>query len=62
MENQDEQEANGALRLSSTGAEDLFGAVYPLNRMVSLYYESSANEWPLPDTENAAPHAKQTEL
>jgi|GEM_PF-2029946 len=62
MENQEESSLGTTGRSSASGQRETPGVAYPLNRMVSLYYESNVEEWSLSEAEQAAPHAKHNEL
>lgn len=62
MENQEESSMGTAGSSPASGQREMPGVAYPLNRMVSLYYESNVEEWPLSEAEQATPHAKHNEL
>ncbi len=62
MENQEDASLSTSGSGPAMRLQEEPGVAYPLNRMVSLYYESSMSECLHPDTEQASPHAKHNEL
>ncbi len=62
MENQEESSMGTSDSSPVMRLQEEPGVAYPLNRMVSLYYESSMSEWLPPDMGQAELHAKHNIL
>lgn len=61
MENQAEHKPDDAALPPAKQGRDLPDVAYPLNRMVSLYYESGVSDGPWTDTDPAEPHLTKTQ-
>ena len=61
MENQAERKPDDATLPPEKQGRDLPDVAYPLNRMVSLYYESGVSDAPWDETAPAEPHHTKTQ-